>query len=164
MPQEKNMEKYQAYKSMNENLAKAMRSGFYYQAIFIEYAIIEDRCTSVLKHAGVKHLDSKGQEIKLSQKLTKMRDNPAFHIPYIRQRITLELLEEITVWKRERDKLIHALAAIPYDHESVKATAITGQELVKKLSSKVRSVNAYHGKMHPVQKRCKEDGHECNQL
>lgn len=46
--QEKNMEKYQAYKSMNENLSKAMRSEFYYQAIFIEYAIIEDRCTSAL--------------------------------------------------------------------------------------------------------------------
>ena len=129
---------------MNENLSKAMRSGFYYQAIFIEYAIIEDRCASVLRHAGVKHLDSKGHEIKLSQKLTKMRDNPAFHVLYVRRRITLELLEEITVWKRQRDQLIHALAKIPYDHESVKATAITGQELIKKLSSKVRSVNAYH--------------------
>lgn len=151
MAQEKNMEKYQTYKSMNENLSKAMRSEFYYQAIFIEYAIIEDRCTSVLKHAGVKYLDSKGHEIKLSQKLAKMRDNPAFHIPYIRQRITLEVLEEITVWKRERDKLIHALARTPYDHESVKATAIAGQELVKKLSSKVRSVNAHHDKLRTAQ-------------
>ena len=50
--------------------------------------------------------------------------------PYIRKRMALELSEEITVWKRERDKLIHALAMIPYDHESVKATAITGQELI----------------------------------
>ena len=50
---EKNMEKYEVYKSMNENLSKAMRAGFYYQAIFIEYAIIEDRCSSVLRHAGV---------------------------------------------------------------------------------------------------------------
>lgn len=134
------------YKSMNENLTKAMRSEFYYQAIFIEYAIIEDRCTSVLRHAGVKYLDSKGQEIKLSQKLTKMRSNPAFVVPYVRKRITPELLDEITEWKRERDQLIHALAKIPYDHESVKATAITGQELVKMLSNKVKSVNAYHEK------------------
>lgn len=146
MTQEKNMEKYHAYKSMNENLAKAMRSGFYYQAIFIEYAIMEDRCTSALKHAGIPYQNDLGQDVSISQKLRKMRDNPAFHNPYIRQRITLELLEEITAWKRERDRLIHALAKIPYDHESVKATAITGQELVKKLSSKVRSVNAHHDK------------------
>lgn len=131
---------------MNENLSKAMRAEFYYQAIFIEYAIIEDRCSSVLRHAGVKYQDSKGHEIKLAQKLAKMRDNPAFHVPYVRQRITLELLEEITDWKRQRDQLIHALAKIPYDHESVKITAITGQELIRKLSSKVRSVNTYHEK------------------
>ena len=140
------MEKYEVYKSMNENLSKAMRSGFYYQAIFIEYAIIEDRCSSVLRHAGVKHLDSKGREIRLNEKLKKMRLNPAFDSPYVRQRITPELLDEIIEWKRQRDQLIHALAKIPYDHETVKATAIKGQELVKKLSSKVRSINSYHEK------------------
>lgn len=140
------MEKYEVYKSMNENLAKAMRSEFYYQAIFIEYAIIEDRCSSVLRHAGVKHQDSKGHEIKLSQKLTKMRSNPAFVAPYVRQRITPELLDEIIEWKRERDQLIHALAKIPYDHESVKSVAIRGQKLVRILCNKAKSVNNYHRK------------------
>lgn len=38
-----NIEKYEAYKAMKSNLTKAMKAGFYYQAIFIEYAIIEDR-------------------------------------------------------------------------------------------------------------------------
>lgn len=146
MTQEKNMEKYEAYKSMNENLTKAMQSEFYYQAIFIEYAIIEDRCTSVLKHAGIPYQNDIGHDISISQKIRKMRDNPTFHIAYIRQRITVELLEEIIVWKRERDRLIHALAKIPYNHESIKNTAIIGQELAKKLSSIVRSVNAYYQK------------------
>lgn len=146
MAQEKNMEKYQTYKSLNENLSKAMRSEFYYQAIFIEYAIIEDRCASVLKYAGIKYLDKKGRDISISQKLKEMRCNSSFQVPYVRQRITLELLDKIIEWKDKRDDLIHHLATIPYDHESVKATAIAGQELVKKLSSKVRSVNAYHDK------------------
>lgn len=35
MVSKKNMEKYATYKSMMENLSKAMRSEFYYQAIFI---------------------------------------------------------------------------------------------------------------------------------
>lgn len=143
---EKNMEKYEVYKSMNESLTKAMRSGFYYQAIFIEYAIIEDRCASVLKYAGIKYLDKKGRDISISQKLKEMRNNAVFQVPYVRQRITLELLDEITVWKNKRDDLIHHLAETPYDHESIRDTAITGQELVKILSSKVRSVNAYHEK------------------
>lgn len=146
MEQVKNMEKYEVYKSMNENLTKAMRSEFYYQAIFIEYAIMEDRCTSVLRHAGVKHLDSKGHEIKISDKLKKIRNNPAFTEPFIRQRITLELLDDLTEWKRDRDQLIHALAKIPYDHEAVKSVAVRGQELVRILSNKVKSVNNYHNK------------------
>lgn len=150
---EKNMEKYQVYKTMNENLAKAMRSEFYYQAIFIEYAIIEDRCSSVLRHAGVPYLNNIGQDISISQKLRKMRDNPAFHIPYVRQRISLELIGDLYTWKEERDALIHHMAKIPYDHESIKAIAIAGQELVKMLSSKVRSVNAYYEKQNS-----KEDG------
>ena len=144
--QEKNMEKYQAYKSMNENLSKAMRSEFYYQAIFIEYAIIEDRCTSALKYAGVKHLDNKGNELMLSRKIEKMRGNPSFTEPFVRQRITIQLLDEITEWKRQRDRLIHALAKIPYDYEEVQAIAVRGQELVRILSNKVASVNNYHKK------------------
>lgn len=143
---EKNMEKYEVYKSMNENLSKAMLSEFYYQAIFIEYAIIEDRCSSVLRRAGVKYQDSKGHELKISEKLKKMRGNPAFLVPYVRQRITLELLDEITQWKRDRDQLIHALAKIPYDHDSVQEIATRGQELVRILNNKVKSVNNYYAK------------------
>ena len=146
MEQEKNMEKYEAYRSMMINLSKAMKSGFYYEAIFIEYAIMEDRCTSVLKYAGVKYWDSKGFEIKISKKLDKMRSHPAFVLPYVRKRITLELLDQITDWKRERDQLIHALARIHYDPESVQAIAERGQELVRILSNKVKSVNNYHKK------------------
>lgn len=140
------MEKYEVYKSMNENLSKAMRAGFYYQAIFIEYAIIEDRCSSVLRHARVKYQDSKGHELKISEKLKKMRGNPAFLVPHVRQRITLELLDEITGWKRDRDQLIHALAKVPYDHDSVREIATRGQELARILSNKVKSANNYYAK------------------
>ena len=44
---EPNYEKQEIYKSIKANLKKAMTSGFYYQAIFIEYAIVEDRCSYV---------------------------------------------------------------------------------------------------------------------
>ena len=144
MEPEKNMEKYEAYRSMMTNLTKAMRASFYYEAIFIEYAIIEDRCSSALKHAGVKYLNDKGHEIKLSEKLDKMRSNRAFVVPYVRKRITLEFLEQITNWKRERDRLIHALARIPYEPELVKSIAEDGRELVRVLDNKVKSVNNYY--------------------
>ena len=44
MSDSKNTEKYETYKKMKADLSKSMKSGFYYEAIFIEYAIMEDRC------------------------------------------------------------------------------------------------------------------------
>lgn len=145
---EKNLEKYEAYKAMKMNLNKAMKSGFYYQAIFIEYAILEDRCLSVLKHAGVKYLDSKGHEIKLQDKLRKMKGNPAFLNDYVRERITLELIDEIESWKTDRNQLVHALAKIPYSHDSIKEVAERGQILINTIDNRVRSVNRFFDKQN----------------
>ena len=143
----KNMDKCKAYQTMKDNLSKAMRSEFYYQAIFIEYAIIEDRCLSALVHAGVKYQDSRGNELSLARKIEKMRKNPAFTNSYVRERITEELLDQILEWKRERDRLIHALAKIPYDNEYVKNVAEQGKELVRVLDNKVKSINLFFERM-----------------
>ncbi|MBP3412963.1 MAG: hypothetical protein J6K89_06845 [Oscillospiraceae bacterium] len=147
--EEKNMEKYQIYKDMMENLKKAMTAGFYYQAIFIEYAILEDRFTSALRCAGVKYLNKNGREIDMSYKLGKLRGNAEFAIPYVRKRLPLELLDEVEAWKKERDKLIHNLAKIPYNDKAVEAVAVKGQDLVKLLDNRIKSVNNYYKKQHP---------------
>ena len=99
---------------------------------------------SALKQADVKYLDSKGHEIKLSEKIRKLRGNPAFTADYARKRITLELIDNIEIWKRERDQLIHGLANIPYDHESIKEIAERGQKLASELDN--NSVNKYYDK------------------
>ena len=143
MGDSKNIEKYETYKKMKSDLSKSMKAGFYYEAIFIEYAIMEDRCLSVLKHSGVKYVDNRGWELKLSAKLNKLKSHSAFSNPYIRKRITLEMIGDIEIWKRDRDVLIHNLAKIPYDHEQVKQIAERGQLLTYLLDNKVRSVNRY---------------------
>lgn len=142
----KNIEKYEIYKVMKLKLTKALKSGFYYEAIFIEYAIIEDRCSSLLKHAVVMFIDKKGFEQKLSSKLNKLRGHRRFSEPFVRKRISLELIDEIEAWKRERDRLIHALAKIKYNDEEVKAIAERGSRLSKTLENKVKSVNHYYAK------------------
>lgn len=143
---EKDYEKQEIYKAMKTNLRKAMNAEFYYEAIFIEYAIIEDRCLSLLKHAGVKYVDSKGKEIKISGKIRKLRGNPAFDNEYVRKRLTLEFIQDMEDWKRDRDQLIHDLAKIPYDNDRIKAIAEVGQEVVRVLDNKSKSLNAYFDK------------------
>lgn len=142
-----NQIKFEVYKSMKCNLKRAMNAEFYYEAIFIEYAITEDRLASVLRHAGVKYLDNKGNEIKISEKIKKVKGNPIFDSPFVRKRMPIDFLDELTLWKRDRDALIHDLAKIPYNHEKVKQIAERGQVLVKRLDNAVKSINKHFSQM-----------------
>ena len=47
-----NMEKYGNYKEQMGRLKKAMDNHFLLEALFIEYAIMEDRCESILRHSN----------------------------------------------------------------------------------------------------------------
>lgn len=135
--------KQEIYKMMKSNLSKAMKAGFYYQAIFIEYAIIEDRCSSVLRHAGIDYKEKDGKDIKLGRKLNKLYSHSSFSANYIRKHLSLAFIDEIRAWKTARDGLIHDLANIPYDYQGVKSIAESGKEIVRKLENNVKSINIY---------------------
>ena len=145
MAVEKNMQKYESYKAMHENLSKAMRNEFYYQAIFIEYAILEDRLSSVLKYASVSYTNRDGKDISISKKINKIRNREEFSNKFYKDRFTEELLDELLKWITERNDFIHHLAKLPYDSESVKKTAEKGYELVmlvqKRSASVIRHLN-----------------------
>ena len=153
---EPNMAKYEAYKTMHVDLKKAMGSGFYYQAIFIEYAIAEDRCRSALVFAGVKCVNNRGQELKLSAKINKLKSNSAFTAKYPRSRLTLELLDELYTWKQDRDALVHNLANIPYNDDAVREAAERGKKLIDTLSNRVKSVNNYFKKLYAEQEKAND--------
>ena len=87
-----------------------------------------------------------GSKDNTLDKLKKLRGNPAFDNNYVRKRLTLEFLQEIEDWKRNRDQLIHALAKVPYDNEHIKEIALTGQEIVRILDNKTKSLNKYFDK------------------
>ena len=48
-----NIQKYFNYQEQMVRLKKAMAAQFYLEAIFIEYAVMEDRLESILRHSGV---------------------------------------------------------------------------------------------------------------
>lgn len=142
----KNYEKQAIYKNMKVNLTKAKKAGFYYEAIFIEYAIIEDRCTSLLQHAGLNLLKKNGYEFTISEKLNKLKGNPKFCEPFVRKRLSLEFLNRIEDWIKKRNRLIHALAKIPYDNEEIKRIAEDGNEIARLLDNATKSINSHREK------------------
>ena len=138
-------EKRTQYAILMNKLKKATDNEFYYEAIFIEYAIFEDRTESILKHANInyKNNDKKEYSLKLSEKLNKIKSRKEFQDKYIKKHITEELIEKIKNWKGERDKLIHDLVKNTYDLEYLKNIALDGECLVKRFASKSQLVNKY---------------------
>lgn len=137
----KNIEKYEIYKTLKVQLKKSITSGFFYQAIFIEYAILEDRTNSLLKHAELNTENNKGEDLSISRKLNKLKSCKPFTNPNIRKKLPIDFIEEIVSWKKQRDSLIHELAKIKYDDESVSEVALKGKELINKYDNTVKRLN-----------------------
>ena len=135
-----NAQKYETYKSIHESLSKALKCGFYYEAIFLEYAIVEDRLASVLKYAGIPYIDKNGQDVSISKKLNLIESRKELSDKFYRDRLTKELIQECRDWIKERNDLIHHMANLPYDSELVQKVAVEGNELVKKVKNKSVSV------------------------
>ena len=50
-----NAEKAQTYRNLMSRYNKALKEGFYFEAMLIEYAMIEDRSLAFLYHCGVQN-------------------------------------------------------------------------------------------------------------
>ncbi len=137
------MNKQNKYSNFMFKLNNATNNEYYYEAIFIEYAIIEDRTESLLKHAKIKYREDNGQGFKLAKKLDKIRSREEFQDIYIKKHIPNELLDKVKEWKNERDKLMHDIINVEYENENIKNIALTGECIVKRLNNKTKLVNAY---------------------
>lgn len=66
-----NEQKYKNYRDQMVRLKKALKYEFYIEAIAIEYAIMEDRLESVLRHEGVFNPEKQGS---LARKLSRIKE------------------------------------------------------------------------------------------
>ena len=143
-----NIEKKEKYSNLMSRLKRATDNEYYYEAIFIEYAILEDRTESLLKHAGKKFQENNGNPFKISKKLNKLKSEKELQTSYIRKHLTEELIEKIYEWKIQRDKLMHNIINLQYKNDEIKMLALNGECLVKKFNSKSQLVNKYLDKQY----------------
>lgn len=129
-----NNQKYENYKEQFRRLKKSLDNGFNLEAMFIEYAIIEDRSESVLFHAEKwdaylhsrrGHQVTMDSKLKYIQKLAENRKN------ILHRYFKDDLIEQILAWKDERNRLIHALLKQQLQEEEIPRLAKEGYELVK---------------------------------
>lgn len=135
-----NMQKYANYREQMGRLSKAMKNGFFLEAVSIEYAVMEDRLESIIRHSGRwtpksdEHV-SIHRKVKRVEKLAEEKNSPA------QKYFTAELLKSILQWKEDRNDLMHKLMNQQLHTEDLRSAAESGQAIIKTLSSKAKS---YH--------------------
>ena len=139
-----NQQKYENYAEQFRRLNKALANGFNLEAMFIAYAVLEDRTESVLRHGG--YWDSylkkrKGKDPTINSKITYIQGKANSGDKLMHKYFSDDLLERILVWKDERNRLIHALLQQQLEHNEVSKIAAEGAVLVKTLRSRASSYN-----------------------
>ena len=144
---EDNQKKYELYKQLLTNLNVSINKGFYFQAVFIEYAILEDRCSSIIRVTlGEKSLETdefkrRGLDYKIGkiQKYVKNNCNDSFIKKYLND----DIFKKITDWKEKRNKMVHALMnQFNSDNlnEELKEITIEGREVVREFKDVANKV------------------------
>lgn len=139
-----NLQKYENYKEQAKRLKKALEYGFNLEAIFIEYAMFEDRTESVLRHADkweayVK--SRKGRDVTIDSKINYIQKLAENRKDLLHKYFSDDLLEEIKAWKNERNRLIHALVKQELQHNEISDLAQSGNDLLKKMKLKTGNYN-----------------------
>ena len=137
-----NQQKYENYREQFKRLKRALTSGFYLEAIFIEYAILEDRTESVLRHADLwdsYQKSRKGHDPNINSKVKYIQKRAENKKAVLHKYFSDDLLSRIISWKDARNRLIHALLKQQLEHDEIKELAVLGDELVKTLRSRSNS-------------------------
>jgi hypothetical protein len=137
-----NQEKYINYKEQFERLALALEQKFYLEAIFIEYAILEDRTASVLRHAGLWDAYMKGKKMaNIGTKLTFIKNKAKVKSCSLSKYFNDDLMDQLRDWKNKRNPLIHDLLNQRLGADDLKNLAVEGNELIQELRNRATSHN-----------------------
>jgi hypothetical protein len=129
-----NQQKYENYKSMMEQLKKAMKYGFYLEANAILYAAIEDRTDSLLRYMGIQKKKKDGLGT-FDGKLKRFESELLSGKWKVKSKLTLELIQLGHKWRLNRNDIVHAYANIQVSKEMLKTHAEDGLELVRAFDS-----------------------------
>jgi hypothetical protein len=138
-PIENNQQKYENYREQFKRLNRALTGGFNLEAMFIEYAIMEDRTESVLRHAGkweAYEKSRRGRDPNIDSKVKYIRKIAENKQSLAHKYFNDSLLDDVLVWKEERNRLIHALLKQTLAHNEVRDMAVQGKTLVDQLRLK----------------------------
>ena len=145
MDKTENQLKYEKYRQQFKRLNNALNNGFNLEAMFIEYAIMEDRTESILRHADKweAYLKKRGKnEPTLNSKIVYVQKQKESNWKDLLNRyFSDDLLDRILSWTEDRNRLIHALLKQHLEHNEVTELAAQGKQLVDELRNRANKYN-----------------------
>ncbi len=139
-PELENMLKYENYKEQMKRLKMALTNQFYLEAVFIEYAILEDRLESALRHSGKWH-PKPDQHTSIDRKVRLLMAQAEEKKSLAQKYFQPEMMQEIIDWKDRRNPLMHSLMKQQLHTEDLANLANEGLILVRQISNKVSLFN-----------------------
>lgn len=135
-----NQDKYNNYREQFHRLKKAIDMRFYLEAIFIEYAIMEDRMDSIISYEG-NNVKSKRKNgfVTFSDKKRKVMDLSREKKSIIARYFSDDLLDNIMEWVDGRNSKIHALLKQNLTTDELQRFAEKGEELCKELRNRANN-------------------------
>ena len=135
-----NMQKYENYREQFKRLNKAFDYKFYMEAIFIEYAIMEDRAEAILRYEGNEIKPKNEQEfISIARKLNKISNIAQSKKSLPNRYFSDDIIENISGWVKRRNALIHALLKKELTTDEVQAFAQEGKALTRIFCNKAKN-------------------------
>ena len=144
MDKTENQLKYENYREQFKRLNSALSNGFNLEAMFIEYALMEDRTESILRHADKweAYLKSrKGREPNIDSKIKYIQKLAENLKDILHKYFSDDMLINLLNWKDERNRLIHALQKQQLEHNEVSEQAAQGKQLVDELRNRANKYN-----------------------
>ena len=132
--QTENIQKYENYKEQFKRLNKAIDNKFYLEALFISYAIIEDRSEAILSYEG-NEINSKNF-VSINKKLIKIKKLAEQKKTLPQKYFSDSLIDDILAWKEVRNGLIHSLMKQSLTTEELEKAAEDGRRLARELSNR----------------------------
>lgn len=134
-----NIQKQLNYREQFKRLDKALNNNFYLEALFIEYAIMEDRTESILRYEGNEIKVKEGSFISINRKLDKIKKIAEQRKSLPERYFSDNLIECIQLWKDERNRMIHALMKQSLTTEELTELALEGKILCRQLCNKANN-------------------------
>lgn len=128
-----NLQKFENYREQFKRLEKALLHQFYLEALFIEYAIMEDRTEAILRYEGNEVTGTRPSIDRKLKKVIKIAEQKN-SLPH--RYFNDDFIQKSLDWKEERNRLIHALMKQCLTTRDLAGLAEEGKRLARELSKR----------------------------